>query len=247
MLLPNVVSSSMVITNSRAMSSDTIAEHVLALALALLRKLPFLQRQQAERTWAQDAAMGHPPLRLIRDAHVLMIGMGGIGTTSARLFAKLGATVTGIRRASDRPRPRGVSAIEPPERLHDLLPIADIVVIAAPQTRATWGLIGRHELDLMRSDSILINVSRGKLVDEAALADALATGSIGGAGLDVFDQEPLDAASPLWTLPNVIVTPHVAGWRPDHWDAATTLFANNLRRFDRGLPLVNVVDKTVGY
>ena len=247
MLLPEVVSSPVVITNSRAMSSDTIAEHVLALALALFRRLPFLWHSQAQRTWVQDEAMGQPPLRLLRDAHVLMIGMGGIGTTTARLFAKMGATVTGIRRSSNRPVPRGITTIEPPDRLHDLLPAADIVVIAAPQTKATWGLIGRRELALMRSDSILINVSRGKLVDEAALAAALAAGHIGGAGLDVFDHEPLDAASPLWTLPNVIVTPHVAGWRPDHWNAATTLFANNLRRFDAGLPLVNVVDKETGY
>jgi phosphoglycerate dehydrogenase-like enzyme len=247
MLLPEVVSSPIVITNSRGMSSDTIAEHVLALALALLRKFPWLSRGQAERRWVQDEAMGPPPQRLVRDAHVLIVGMGGIGATTARLFAKLGATVTGIRRATDRPRPTGVSAIEPPERLHDLLPAADVVVIAAPQTRATWGLIGRRELALMRRDAVLINVSRGKLVDEAALAEALAAGTIGGAGLDVFEQEPLDAASPLWALPNVIITPHVAGWRPDHWDAATTLFANNLRRFDAGLPLVNVVDKRGGY
>ena len=247
MLLPQVVASEIVITNSRAMSSDTIAEHVIALVLALFRRLPFLYRSQAERLWVQDQTMAPPPLRLIRDAHVLMIGMGGIGTATARLFAKLGAAVTGVRRASDRPRPKGVVAVEPPERLHALLPSADVVVLAAPQTSSTRGLIGRPELELMRRDAILINVSRGKLVDEDALADALAAGSIGGAGLDVFEQEPLDPASPLWTLPNVIVTPHVAGWRPDHWDAATTLFSNNLRRLDAGLPLINVVDKETGY
>ena len=247
MLQPAVVASPIVITNSRAMSSDTIAEHVLALALALFRKFPLLSRSQDERRWVQDEAMSQPPLRLIRDAHVLIVGMGGIGTTTARLFAKLGATVTGVRRASDRPKPKGVRAIELPERLRALLPTADIVVIAAPQTKATWGLIGRQELALMRGDAILINVSRGKLVDEAALTESLSEGTIGGAGLDVFEQEPLDASSPLWTLPNAIITPHVAGWRPDHWDAATTLFANNLRRFDAGLPLINVVDKETGY
>ena len=247
MLLPQVLSSPLVITNSRAMSSDTIAEHVVALALALFRRFPFLWTSQAERRWVQNETMAPPPLRLIRDAHALIIGMGGIGTTTARLLAKLGASVTGVRRSSDRPMPKGVVAMEPPERLHAVLPSADIVVIAAPQTRATWGLIGRRELELMRPDSILINVSRGKLVDEKALADALASGTIGGAGLDVFEHEPLDPASPLWTLPNVIITPHVAGWRPDHWNAATTLFANNLRRYDAGLPLVNVVDKETGY
>ena len=247
MLSPQVVSSDVVITNSRAMSSETIAEHVIALALVLFRRFPFLLASQAERRWVQDAAMSPPALRLVRDAHVLMIGLGGIGTAASRLFAKLGATVTAIRRASNRPMPKGVVAVEPPERLHDLLPAADIVVLAAPQTASTRGLIGARELALMHRSAILINVARGKLVDEAALAEALAAGTIAGAGLDVFDQEPLDASSPLWTLPNAVITPHVAGWRPDHWDAATTLFANNLRRFDTGLRLVNIVDKSTGY
>ena len=247
MLLPQVIESPIVISNSRVMSADTIGEHVLMLALALFRKLPLFLRKQADREWAQDEGMSQPPLRMIRDAHVLVVGLGGIGTAAARQFAKLGAVVTGVRRAVDRPAPRGVASIEPPERLLDLLPLHDIVVIAAPQTRTTRGLIGRPELEAMRRDAILINVSRGKLVDEAALAQALADGVIGGAGLDVFEHEPLDPASPLWGLPNVIVTPHVAGFRADHWDAATTLFANNLRRFDAGQPLVNVVDKTAGY
>ena len=108
-------------------------------------------------------------------------------------------------------------------------------------------MIGARELSAMRKDAILINVSRGKLVDESALVEALASNMIGGAGLDVFDQEPLDPASPLWSLPNVIITPHTSGFRPDHWDAATDLFAENLRRFDAGEPLLNVVDKDAGY
>ena len=99
----------------------------------------------------------------------------------------------------------------------------------------------------MRRDAILINVSRGKLVDESALATALASSLIGGAGLDVFEHEPLDPASPLWALPDVIITPHTSGFRADHWHAATSLFAENLRRFDAGEPLLNVVDKNAGY
>jgi phosphoglycerate dehydrogenase-like enzyme len=108
-------------------------------------------------------------------------------------------------------------------------------------------MFGREELEAMKPDGILVNVSRGKLVDERALADVLASGSIGGAALDVFEHEPLDPASPLWGLPNVIVTPHMSGFRADHWDAATELFSENLRRFDRGEPLLNVVDKQAGY
>jgi phosphoglycerate dehydrogenase-like enzyme len=247
MLLPQVIDSPVEITNSRVMSADTIGEHVLMVALALFRKLPLFFRAQARGEWVQDEGMSPPALRMIRDAHVLVVGLGGIGSAAARQFAKLGAVVTGVRRAVDRPAPKGVSAIEPPERLLDLLPHADIVVLAAPQTRTTKGLIGRRELEAMRRDAILINVSRGKLVDEAALAQGLADGLIAGAALDVFEHEPLAPASPLWSQPNVIITPHVAGFRADHWDAATTLFANNLRRFDGGQPLVNVVDKHAGY
>jgi len=140
-----------------------------------------------------------------------------------------------------------VEAVEPPDRLLELLPGADVVVIAAPQTRDTWGLIGAAELAAMRRDALLVNVSRGKLVDEAALASALARTPTLGAALDVFEQEPLPPDSPLWSLPNVLITPHVSGSRPDHWDAVTDLFEDNLRRFESGRPLLNVVNKEAGY
>ena len=99
----------------------------------------------------------------------------------------------------------------------------------------------------MRRDAVLVNVSRGKLIDEAALAEALGSGSPGAAALDVFEQEPLPETSPLWSMENVLITPHMAGFRPDHWDAVTDLFAQNLRRFDAGQELLNIVDKTAGY
>jgi phosphoglycerate dehydrogenase-like enzyme len=108
-------------------------------------------------------------------------------------------------------------------------------------------MIGADELRAMKAGAVLVNVARGKLIDEQALVDALASGPIEGAALDVFEHEPLDPKSPLWELPNVIITPHTSGFRPDHWDAATALFAANLRRFEAGEPLVNVVDKQAGY
>ena len=133
----------------------------------------------------------------------------------------------------------------------ELLPEADIVVLAAPETADTRRMIGPAQFAAMRRDAVLVNVSRGKLVDEAALAAALTAPAtnrtIGGAALDVFEREPLPASSPLWSLPNVIITPHMAGFRPDHWDAVTELFADNLRRFEAGAPLRNIVDKTHGY
>jgi phosphoglycerate dehydrogenase-like enzyme len=247
MLFPAMLASPVVISNSRGMSAEPIAEHVLALTLALFRKFPQAFRSQAARHWAQDEAMGFPPLRTVRSSRVLIVGLGSIGVACAWRFAALGAQVTAVRRRLGQPIPEGVRAVVPVQRLQKVLPDADVVLISAAQTAETRGLIGAAELTLMPRDAILVNVSRGKLVDERALAAALQDGVIGGAGLDVFEHEPLDPASPLWALPNVIITPHTAGFRPDHWDAATALFAENLRRFESGRPILNEVDKRAGY
>lgn len=245
MLFPEMIASPVVITNSRGMSAGTIGEHVIAVTLALFRRLPHAFRSQAAGEWAQDA-IGAEGNRLIAGARVLVVGLGAIGGAVAHRMTLLGAHVTGLRR-----RAVGVThgewTIAPSERLHDLLPSADVVVIAAPHTRETRGLIGRRELSLMSRDAILVNVSRGQLVDEPALIDVLRAGTIGGAALDVFVDEPLPPDSPFWTLTNVLITPHTSGFRPDHWDAATSLFAGNLERYDLGQPLVNVVDKLAGY
>jgi phosphoglycerate dehydrogenase-like enzyme len=163
----------------------------------------------------------------------------------------LGARVEGIRRNPSGALPSGVTRVAGPDQLLDLLPGADIVVLAAPQTADTRGLIGSRELAAMRRDSILVNVSRGKLVDQAELVSALTAPAdvrtLGGAALDVFEHEPLSRDSPLWSLPNVLITPHMAGFRRNHWEAVTDLFAENLRRFESGQPLLNPVDKGAGY
>ena len=247
MLFPEVQESTIVVSNSRGMSAEVIGEHVLALALALFRKLHLAIRRQSERVWAQDEIFAPPPTRTLAGAAILIVGLGSIGAAAARRFAAFGASVTGVRRHPERELPDGVVRTVPPAALLEQLAHADIVVIAAPHTSDTKQMIGARELAAMKTDAILINVSRGKLVDEPALAAALSSNRLGGAGLDVFDQEPLDPGSPLWAMPNVIITPHTSGFRPDHWDAATDLFAENLRRFDAGRPLLNVVDKDAGY
>jgi phosphoglycerate dehydrogenase-like enzyme len=247
MLFPDMIVSPVMLSNSRGLSAETIAEHVIGLTIAVFRKFPLACRRQAERRWAQDEVLEPPALRTVQSSHVLVVGLGSIGTACAQRFDALGATVSGVRRRTDQPVPSGLSRVAPPSELRELLPGADVVVIAAAQTTETRRMIGEAELDVMKPDAILVNVSRGKLVDEAALARALAAGAIVGAGLDVFEHEPLDPASPLWTLPNVIITPHMSGFRADHWDAATDLFAENLRRFEAGQPLLNVVDKQAGY
>jgi phosphoglycerate dehydrogenase-like enzyme len=251
MLFPAMIDSPVMMSNSRGNSADTIAEHVLAMTLVLFRKLTLVVHSQAARTWAQDAVLEDPPLRTIAGCAVLIVGLGSIGMATARRVSALGATVTGIRRHPDQPRPEFVQQIAPPEALMELLPCADIVVLAAPQTPLTRNVIGRRELAAMRRGSLLVNVSRGALVDEGALADALnappAERTIGAAALDVFEHEPLPPDSPLWRHPDVLITPHIAGFRPDHWEAVTTLFAENLRRFEAGQRVLNVVNKREGY
>jgi phosphoglycerate dehydrogenase-like enzyme len=131
--------------------------------------------------------------------------------------------------------------------LNDALKGADVLAIAAPFVPGTERLIGPDQIELLQRGAIVVNVARGKIVDERALISALQNGQLGGAVLDVFEREPLDPASPLWSLPNVIISPHSAGVRPDHWDEVTELFTENLRRYQRGEPLLNMVNCEAGY
>jgi phosphoglycerate dehydrogenase-like enzyme len=247
MLFPEMVSSSVVMTNSRGNSSVTIAEHVIAVTLSLFRDLPLAQRRQAERVWAQNEFDTGAAIRTLRGARVLVVGLGSIGSETARLAIAFGAEVVGLRRRPELDGPDGIVSVLSPDALHDELPRADLVVLAAPQTSGTWHLIGDRELSLMKRDAILVNVSRGKLVDEAALVRALDVRRLRGAALDVFEHEPLDPASPLWGRPDVLITPHVSGFHAGYWPDATRLFAENLRRFEAGQPLENLVDKHAGY
>lgn len=247
MLFPEMVASPIVITNSRGNSSTTIAEHVIAVTLAMLRELPRAWKRQTERVWAQDEFNRAGTIRLLRDTRVLVVGMGSIGGEVARLAAAFGAEVVGIRRHAGREVPPGIMAVVTPDRLRAELPSADVVVVAAPQTRDTLHLLGAQELAVMKPDAVLVNVSRGKLIDETALARALEAGRLGGAALDVFEHEPLAPESPLWGRPDVLVTPHVSGFQSTHWPRAAVLFGENLTRFAAGQPLLNLVDKQAGY
>ena len=246
MLFPEMLKSPVVITNSKGMSADTMAEHVLAVTLALFRRLPMAFDRQQRREWSQDA-IGLEGNRTIAGSRVLLIGLGAIGAAVARRMAPLGATVTAVRRNPESDAVEGVSSVVGPDRLHAALPEADVIVVCAPHTGDTRGLIGERELRLMSPRAVLVNVSRGQLVDESALIAALREQRIESAALDVFDQEPLPPDNPLWTLPNVLITPHTSGFRLDHWDAATAIFVDNLHRYDAGRPLVNLVDKSAGY
>src|SRR5258708_10188650 len=186
MLFPEMIAAPVEMTNSRGNSSATIAEHVIAVTLALLRGLPLAFRRQAERTWAQDEFDAGATIRPLRAARVLVVGLGSIGGEAARLAAAFGAHVVGIRRRAEGPPPPGVAAVVAPDRLHGELPLADVVVVAAPQTPATVHLIGDRELAMMKGGAVLVNVSRGKLIDDPPLLPPLPTRPLPPAPLDSF-------------------------------------------------------------
>jgi phosphoglycerate dehydrogenase-like enzyme len=176
-----------------------------------------------------------------------VIGLGTIGQEVARRAHAFDMRVTGIRRRLDQPVPPFVERIVGPDELNSALEGADVLVISAPFVRETDRLIGPQQIGLLNRGALVINVARGRIVDEAALLQGLSSGRLGGAVLDVFEREPLDPSSPLWTLPNVIVSPHCAGARPDHWSDVVDLFGENLSRFRRGDPLLNMVNSEAGY
>ncbi len=247
LMFPDLLASDVVITSARGIRARAIAEHVLGVIIALARHLPVAIRAQAARYWAQEELEGPAAVRTLQGMRMGIIGLGAIGGEVARIAAPFGFVVSAIRRRVDQPRPEGIEEVWPPDRLLDLLAASDVVVVAAPHTPETKRLIGRSEIAAMKHGAFLINVARGKLIDDAALVEALEDGRVGGAALDVFTTEPLDRESPYWDMPNVIVTPHTSGAMQDYWTPLVDLFAENLRRFESGRPLLNVVDKALGY
>jgi phosphoglycerate dehydrogenase-like enzyme len=246
LLFPAVRASQVLVTNARGVHGQPIAEHVLAMTIVLRRQIHFFIRRQAAHAWSKDdlSLAAYQP---VAGSCMGIVGLGAIGSAVADKAAAVGMRVVAVRRNLQAPRPDSVSAVHPPEALDRLLEEADVVVLAAPLTGETGGLIGAAELRRMKRSAILINIARGKLVREAELAAELARGTIAGAALDVFEHEPLPPDSPLWDLPNVVLTPHTSAFRADYWEAAVNLFAANLHRYLEGKPLRNVVDKEAGY
>ncbi|HUF24526.1 MAG TPA: D-2-hydroxyacid dehydrogenase [Vicinamibacterales bacterium] len=238
-LFPALVESDVVLTNSRGIQSASIAEHILAMVLAWRRGIHVAVRRQTQGTWAQDELTSLAPTPL-GETRVLIVGMGSIGEATAALFRGLGMQVEGVRRRARDGQPGA-------ESLPDLLPRADIVAITLPHTPETNRLFDAAMLARMKPGSLLVNIGRGRLIDEAALIEGLKAGRPGAAALDVFEREPLSPGSSLWGMENVIVSPHVAGFGADFWQSVVDLFARNLDRWRSGQPLENVVDKRLGY
>jgi phosphoglycerate dehydrogenase-like enzyme len=225
------------LTTSSGAHAVPIAHTVMMDLLALSRDLPGWLRDQQERRWRPR------DLRDLQGLRLGVIGLGPIGLEVARLGAAFGMRVTGVRRT-----PRGDEPCEtwPMERLFELLPQLDALVLAVPLTPETRHMIDAAALARLPSDALLVNVARGDVIDEDALVTALQSGCIGGAGLDVFMKEPLPESSPLWSMPNVIVTPHSAGANPGNQVRANEIFLDNLGRYLRGEPLRNEVGRMAG-
>ena len=240
LLFPELVDSDTIVTNSRGVFDRPMAEYVLGLVLCFAKDLHTTLRLQAEGVWR------HRETEPIAGARAVVVGTGPIGRAIGRALAAAGLRVSGVGRTARSGDP-DLGEVAPFDRLHQALAEADYVVLAAPLTDQTRGMIDRAALRRMRPTARLINVGRGPLVVEDDLVAALRAGEIAGAALDVFVEEPLPSPSPLWDLPNVIVSPHmsgdIVGWREE----LVRLFADNLDRRIHGRPLRNVVDKRLGY
>ena len=239
---PVVRERGLVVTNARGVFSRPIAEYVVMMSLAIARRLPQLLELQRERTWQ--------PLRgrELSELTIGIVGYGSIGVELSRLLSPFGCRILATRRHPERGAGDAPNVeLHGLERLEEVLSASDIVVVAAPLTDETAGLIGAEQLAQMREDAWLINIARGRLIDELALRRALQSGWIGGAVLDVFAEEPLAPDSPLYETPNLVITPHTS-WASDRVAERTVdLFVENLRAFRAGEPMRNVVDLEAGY
>jgi phosphoglycerate dehydrogenase-like enzyme len=242
-VFPDLAASDVVLTKMRDIQNDHISTHVIALLLGYCRDLPRLIRHQIAREWVEwDQVNVLDPAEMT----VLVLGLGGIGSEVTRRLAPFGSTIIGVD-PKVTTAPPDVAELHTPDALPDLLPNADAVIICAPQTPETTGLFDEAMFRRMKSSAYFINIGRGKIVKLAALERALAEGWIAGAGVDVFETEPLPATSPLWGMENVVVTPHSAGYGPHLDERRLRVTLENVRRFVAGQPLVNVADKARWY
>ena len=248
-LSTGIAGTDVLLTNSAGIHGPPIAEYVVAGILHFLRGLDVAIAQQRRGEWSKDFFVADDsPLREIPDCRVLIVGVGGLGGETARRLTGLGAVCAGVRRRPELGAPPGFARVVGADRLEAELPAADILVLAAPLTADTTELMTRDRLLRLPHGAIVVNVARGALLDEEAVADLLESGALRGAVLDVFREEPLAAGSRLWALPNALITPHVSPVSPGRfWPRQLDLFLSNWHRYDRGEPLLNLVDKHAGY
>ncbi|HET6184729.1 MAG TPA: D-2-hydroxyacid dehydrogenase [Acetobacteraceae bacterium] len=237
---PELIAHPVVVTNMREIYNDHIGAHIMGFVLAFARDFHTYLPQQWRREWKPkplDTGVVHLPA-----ATALIVGAGGIGAEAARLCAAFGMRVIATDARRTEPPP-GVAELHGPDMLDALLPQADFVILTVPHTPATEGFMHRERFRRMKRGAFFINIGRGKTTKLDDLADALAAGEIAGAGLDVFETEPLPADHRLWTMPGVLITPHTAGYGPELDERRYAIIRDNCRAFAAGAPLRNVVDK----
>ena len=232
-----------ILTNATGAYGLAIAEHLLGMTLCLQKKLHLYGRNQSQACWKDEG-----PVTSLMGATVLVVGLGDIGGEFAKRCKATGSRVIGFRRVA-RDCPEGVDEVHTLDRLDEWLPMADLVSLSLPATTETTRLFSAERLARMKQGAILLNVGRGTVLDQDALCDALESGRLGGAGLDVTDPEPLPAGHRLWQAPNLILTPHVSGGYhlAETFERIVRLSVGNLGRFLAGEPLASVVDFTTGY
>ncbi len=234
----------LVVTNMREVFNDHIGAHIMAFVLAFARGFHYYIPQQLNRQWQPrklDSGVVHLP-----EATALIVGLGGIGTEAARLATAFGMTVIGTDARREK-APPAVSEMRKPEALDELLPRADFVILTVPHTPATEGFFNRARFQRMKRSAFFINIGRGMTTRLDDLVAALDAGEIAGAGLDVFEREPLPANHKLWTMPNVLITPHTAGFGPYLDERRYRIVRDNCRAFAQGTPLQNLVDKAAWF
>jgi phosphoglycerate dehydrogenase-like enzyme len=243
------VDSGVIVTTAAGIHAETISEYVFGSMLMFNWNWPQMVRLQNEHIWARSATWYHLGGRELAGQTLGIIGLGHIGRRIAQLSHAFGMQVLATRRSITTPgeHEQDIDQSFQPEQLNELLPQCDYIVISVPLTRTTEKLIGEAELRLMRKNTYLVNIARGRVIDEQALIRALREGWIAGAGLDVTEEEPLPSDSPLYSMPNVILTPHISG-NSVHYDTRlAALFADNLKRYRAGQQLLNRYEPSRGY
>ena len=235
------------VSNTRGVQAVPIAEHVMTVVLALAKQIPFVLENQQQARWAQNEFMAARLPRLLKGRTMGLIGVGTIGSEVAKRAEAFGMRVIALRRRPAYGTIGHVERVYGKADLDDFLGQCHVLVICAPLTPDTHSMMGATQFAQLPKGAVVVNVGRAKIIDTEALIEALQSGHLGGASLDVFPQEPLPPDHPLWQTPNVILTPHTSGFRQGHWDEVVDLFGDNLDRFLKGESLKFRVEPELGY
>ncbi len=241
-MYPEVVNSNIIVTSSKGIHQFHMTEFLFGMILTLTRKFNKIYESQRRKSWDKQVAR---EFELLNGKTIGILGLGNIGRQIAKVAKAFGMYVIGMKRTMSSVE--NVDEVVTRENLEHLLKNSDFIVAVLPLTEETYHLIGEREFSLMEKKPYFFNIGRGAVVDEKALINALKEGKIRGAGLDVFEEEPLPQDSPLWDMENVLITPHIAGLFPGYWEEPTNLFIENFKRYINHKELLNVVDKIAGY